>query len=147
MSVLLVIVVAAAAVGGVSFLLKFMLTRGIRHVEKVVNTAIADATDIVNAQALPQRWHREVTRSVQRRAEAARDDAAKRMVLQRLDRLIAQVERGTVMQGETRTFALERLRAVRESWAAFGWPEIAAAVAPPSSGPEEGDGQEGERRR
>ncbi len=145
MSVLLVVVVAAAAVGGVSFLLKFMLTRGIRHVEKVINTAIADTTDIVNDQALPERWHREVMRSVRRRPAAGRDDAAKRMVLQRLDRLIAQVERGTVMQGETRDFAMERLRAVRERWAALGWPEIAAAVAPPSSAePQEGDAPEGE---
>ncbi len=145
MSVLLVVVVAAAAVGGVSFLLKFMLTRGIRHVEKVINTAIADTTDIVNDQALPERWHREVMRAVQRRPAAGRDDAAKRLVLQRLDRLIAQVERGTVMQGETRDFAMERLRAVRERWAELGWPEIAAAVATRSSAePEEGDGPEGE---
>ena len=133
MSVLLVVVTAAAAVGGVSFLLKFMLTRGIRHVEKVINTAIADTTDIVNVQALPERWHREVTRSVRRHSDARRDEAAKRLVLQRLDRLIAQVERGTVMQGETRTFALERLCAARERWTELGWPEIAATVAPPSS--------------
>lgn len=145
MSVLLVVVVAAAAIGGVSFLLKFMLTRGIRHVEKVINTAIADTTDIVNDQALPERWHREVTRSARRHPDARRGEAAKRLVLQRLDRLIAQVERGTVMQGETRDFAMERLREVRERWAELGWPEIAAAVAPPSSAePEEGDGPEGE---
>ena len=62
MSVLLVVV--AAAIGAVSFLLKFMLTQGIRHVENVINTAIADTTDIVNDQALPERWHREATRSV-----------------------------------------------------------------------------------
>ena len=133
MSVLLVVVVAAAAVGGVSFLLKFMLTRGIRHVENLINTAIADTTDIVNDQALPERWHREVTRSVRRHSDPRRDEAAKRLVLQRLDRLIAQVERGTVMQGETRDFASERLHAARKCWAALGWPEIAATVAPPSS--------------
>ena len=143
MSVLLVVVGAAAAVGGVSFLLKFMLTRGIRHVERVINTAIADTTDIVNDQALPERWHREVTRSVRRHSEPRRSEAAKRLVLQRLDRLIAQVERGTVMQGETRDFAMERLRAAREHWMELGWPEIAAAVTRPSSAePEEMNGPE-----
>ena len=136
--------VAAAAVGGVSFLLKFMLTRGIRHVEKVINTAISDTTDIVNDQALPERWHREVMRSVRRHPDPRRGEAAKRLVLQRLDRLIAQVERGTVMQGETRDFAMERLRAVRERWAELGWPEIAAAVAPSSAEPHDGDTPEGE---
>ena len=82
----------------------------------MINTAIADTTDIVNDQALPERWHREVTRSVRRHLDERRGEAAKRLVLQRLDRLIAQVERGTVMQGETRDFAMERLREVRERW-------------------------------
>ena len=55
--------------------------------------------------------------------DAHRGEAAKRLVLQRLDRLIAQMERGTVMQGETRDFATERLREVRERWAELGSPE------------------------
>ncbi len=133
MSVLLVVLLAAAAVGGVSFLLKFILTRGLRHVETLINTAIADTADIVNDQALPERWHREVVRTVRRHPASRRDEEAKRLVLRRLDRLIAQVERGTVMQGETRAFATERLRAARERWAALDWPEIADAVAPPAS--------------
>ena len=133
MSILLVVVIAAAAVGGVSFLLKFALTRGMRHVEKVINMAIADMTDIVNVQALPERWHREVARSVRGHSDPRRGEAAKRRVLQRLDRLITKVERGTIMQGETLAFATERLRAARKRWASLGWLEIAAAVAPPSS--------------
>lgn len=136
MSVLLIVLMAAAAVGGVSFLLRFMLTRGLRRVETTINDAIADTADVVNDQALPERWRRQVTRAVRRRAAPGRDEAAKRLVLKRLDRLIAQVERGVVMQGETRAFAAGRLRAVRERWAAAGWPEIAAAVArPPAAEP------------
>ena len=82
---------------------------------------------------------------MRRHPDPRRGEAAKRLVRQRLDRLIAQVERGTVMHGETRDFAMERLREVRERWAELRWPEIAAAVAPPSSAePEEGDGPEGE---
>lgn len=131
MSVLLVVLLAAAAVGGVSFLLRFMLTRGLRRVETLINDAVADTADIVNDRALPERWRREAARAVRRRAAPRRDEAAKRLVLKRLDRLIAQVERGVVMQGETRAFASERLRAARRRWAALGWPEIAAAVAPP----------------
>lgn len=134
MSVLLVVLLAAAAVGGVSFLLRFMLTRGLRRVEALINDAVADTADIVNDQALPERWRREVARAVRRRAPPRRDEAAKRLVLKRLDRLIAQVERGAVMQGETRAFASERLRAARRRWAAIGWPEIAAAP-PPSAEP------------
>lgn len=131
MSVLLVVLLAAAAVGGVSFLLRFMLTRGLRRVETLINDAVADTADIVNDRALPERWRREVTRAVRRHAAPRRDEAAKRLVLKRLDRLIAQVERGAVMQGETRAFASERLRAARRRWAALGWPAI--AVAPPPS--------------
>ena len=133
MSVLLVVLLAAAAVGGVSFLLRFMLTRGLRRVETLINDAVADTADIVNDRALPERWRREAARAVRRRAAPRRDEAAKRLVLKRLDRLIAQVERGVVMQGETRAFAAERLRAARRRWAALGWPEIAAAAAPPPS--------------
>lgn len=133
MSVLLVVLLAAAAVGGVSFLLRFMLTRGLRRVETLINDAVADTVDIVNDRALPERWRREAARAVRRRAAPRRDEAAKRLVLKRLDRLIAQVERGVVMQGETRAFASERLRAARRRWAALGWPEIAAAAAPPPS--------------
>lgn len=135
MSVLLVVLLAAAAVGGVSFLLRFMLTRGLRRVEALINDAVADTADIVNDQALPERWRREVARAVRRRAPPRRDEAAKRLVLKRLDRLIAQVERGAVMQGETRAFASERLRAARRRWAALGWPEIAAVAPPPSAEP------------
>lgn len=131
MSVLPIVLMAAAAVGAVSFLLRFMLTRGLRRVERTINDAIADTADVVNDQALPDRWRRQVTRAVRRRAAPGRDEAAKRLVLKRLDRLIAQVERGVIMQGEARAFAAERLRAARERWAAAGWPEIAAARAKP----------------
>lgn len=133
MSAFFVVVAAAVAVGGISFLLKFLLGRGIRRVEKLINTAIEDMTEIANTQTIPERWHREVTRSVQHHPDPHRGEVAKRLVLQRLDRLIARVDRGTIMHGEARAFATERLHAVRKRWASLDWSEIAAPVLPPSS--------------
>ena len=137
MSILLVVVIAAAAVGGVSFLLKLILTRGIRRVENVINTAIADTTDIANGQALPERWRDEVARTVRRYPAARRDEAAKRLVLQRLDRLITQVERGSGFEPDARVFASDRLRSARERWATLSWAELAADAVPPSPEPSE----------
>ena len=95
MSVLLVVIVAAGAVGAVSFFLKLLLTKGVRRIEGMINIAITDTTDIANDQVLPERWRDEVNRKIRRLPQERRDEVAKRIVLQRLDRLIGRVERGT----------------------------------------------------
>mgnify|MGYP001460192349 CR=1 FL=1 len=133
MSVLLVVIVAAGAVGAVSFFLKLLLTKGVRRIEGMINISITDTTDIANDQVLPERWRDEVNRKVRRLPQERRDEVAKRIVLQRLDRLIGRVERGTAFQEEVRTFACQRLHATRERWLALSWPVIAAEATRPSS--------------
>ena len=135
MAILTLILVTAGAIGVILFLLKFFLTRGIRRIETVINTAITDATDIANGQALPERWRDEVTRTVRHYPAARRDEKAKRLALRRIDRLIAQVERGTVFQEDARKLACERLRTTRDRWVMLSWPDIAAEAAFSSSEP------------
>lgn len=140
MSVLVVVIVAAGAVGVVSFLLKLLLSKGVRRIEGMINTAIADTTNIANDQVLPVRWMDEINRRVRGLPKERRDEEAKRIVLQRLDRLISRVERGTTFQEEVRKFACQRLHTARERWSALSWPVIAAESTRSSSeSPNEGN--------
>lgn len=140
MPILIVVIVAAGSVGAVSFLLKLLLSKGVRRIEGMINTSIADTTNIANDQVLPVRWRDEINRRVRWLPQERRDEEAKRIVLQRLDRLIGRVERGTTFQAEVRKFACQRLHTARERWLALSWPVIAAeSTRPPSESPNEGN--------
>ncbi len=116
------LVILVFVLGVAMFLLKLLMAKSARWVERSFNAEVAIATQIANDHLPPPDWLTDA-------AAARGDEQSKRRLLARLDQVIRRVDGGKAFEPDAREFALGELQAVRARWQEQSFAQIRAAHA------------------